>query len=118
MFYHFLYPLKDLLFELNIFRYITFRSALAVIFSLLVFLLTGRRFINFLKDKTGNILRKLTPEGHQKKKGTPSMGGLLIVFSVLVSVAFNGNFGNHNVILCLIALVAFASLGFVDDFII
>ena len=117
MLYHWLYPLKEHFFALNLFRYITFRSALAVVISLMIFILFGNRFIAFVQDKTLNIRRRLTPFSHKKKDGTPSMGGIFIIFSVLISVLFTGNFSNPNIILCLVALVGFGIIGFVDDYI-
>ena len=117
MLYHLIYPLYTYVSGLNLFRYITFRSAVAVMVTLAVFFLIGKPFIEWIRRKTRSPLRKLTPENHRQKTGTPSMGGLLIVSTVVFSVGIAGNFTNPNVILCLIALVGFSILGFIDDYI-
>ena len=117
MLYHLIYPLYIYLSGLNIFRYITFRSALAALVSLLLCIFFGKYFIRLIKDKTQTIIRKLTPDSHKKKIGTPSMGGIFIVGSVMVAILFAGNLANPNVILLLVTLVGFALLGFIDDYI-
>lgn len=117
MFYHLIYPLYVYLSGLNIFRYITFRSALAALLSLVFFILLGRPFIRFVKNKTQTIIRKLTPDSHKKKSGTPSMGGLLIAGCVAVSVLLAGNLINPNVILLIVTLLGFSLLGFIDDYV-
>ena len=118
MFYHFLYPLAtEWLSAFNLFRYITFRSFLAAFISVIFFILFGKSFIQKISRHTANITRKLTPDTHKKKRGTPSMGGLIILSATLISVLFTGNFFNSNVILALITLISFALLGFIDDYI-
>ncbi|HMB00769.1 MAG TPA: phospho-N-acetylmuramoyl-pentapeptide-transferase [Spirochaetota bacterium] len=115
MLYHLIYPLHVYLSGLNIFRYITFRSFIAVVISLLFFLFFGKRFIAFMKKNSNRILRKLTPKGHRRKKGTPSMGGILIIMAVSCSILLTGNLQNPNVIMMLIALIGFGLIGFIDD---
>lgn len=116
MLYHLLYPLHTHFSGLNIFRYITFRTALAVLISLAIFAFLGRPFIKFLAKWTGKTVRPDTPERHKKKVGTPSMGGLLIVGSVVVAVLITGNLTNPNVLLLLAAMVGYGVVGFFDDY--
>ena len=117
MLYHLIYPLHDYLSGLNIFRYITFRSALAALFCLLLFIFFGKSFIEIVKSKSKTIIRKLTPESHKKKMGTPSMGGIFIVGTVVLATIFASDLLNPNIILLLITLIGFALLGFTDDYI-
>ena len=117
MLYHLIYPLHTYLSGLNIFRYITFRSALAALFCLLLFIFFGKSFIEIVKRKTKTIIRKLTPDSHKEKSGTPSMGGIFIVGSVVISTLFASDLLNPNIILLLISLVGFALLGFIDDYV-
>jgi phospho-N-acetylmuramoyl-pentapeptide-transferase len=116
MFYHFIYPLHVYLSGLNLFRYITFRTAFAVMISLLVFVIFGKRFIVWISDKTGKSIRPDTPESHKKKKGTPSMGGILIVAASIASTLLCANLLNPNIVVCLLTLFGFALIGFFDDY--
>ena len=115
MFYHLIYPLHSYLSGLNVFRYITFRSAVAILVSLFIFLLFGLPYINYLRRKKTAVLRKLTPHTHQKKSGIPSMGGVLIIIGVVVSVLLCGKLDNANVLLCLMALIGYGTIGLIDD---
>jgi phospho-N-acetylmuramoyl-pentapeptide-transferase len=117
MLYHLIYPLKEYINGLNLFRYITLRTAIAIITSLIIFWIFGKSFIEYIKLKTNQIVRKLTPEAHKKKVGTPSMGGVLIVIAIIVSTLISGNLTNPNVIVCLMATIGFGMLGFADDYI-
>ncbi len=77
----------------------------------------GKRFIAALqKWQIGQVIRTLGPESHYSKKGTPTMGGLLIIFAMLISSAFFSNLKNPLVALSLITLVLFAAIGFYDDY--
>jgi len=116
MLYHLIYPLHHHLSGLNVFRYITFRTAIAVLISLAIFIFFGQAFIRWIGKKTGKSIREHTPENHQKKKGTPSMGGILIVGAVTIATLLSGNLTNVNVLICLFTLVGFAAIGFVDDY--
>lgn len=101
---------------LNILGYITFRSAYAVVTSLIISFLAGPYVIRKLqKYRTGITVREYTPEGHEKKIGTPSMGGILIIISILVSVLIWGNLSNRNIIILLFSLVWLGFFGFLDD---
>ena len=71
----------------GVFQYITFRSALAFLFSLLLSTIYGKRVVGFLrKQQIGEIVRELGLEGQNEKKGTPTMGGLIIIFATLIPV--------------------------------
>ena len=115
MLYHLIYPLYEQINALNVFRYITFRTALATIISFFIILFLGRPFINLMIKKKKNIIREHTPENHRKKIGTPSMGGILIVFSIVVALGLCGNFSNPNVLVGLICLFIFTGIGYLDD---
>ena len=85
MLFHLLYPLRDEIALFNVFRYITFRAAGAIVTALLLSWLLGPWFIRTLRRlSVGQNIRELGPEAHQIKAGTPTMGGLLILFSILV----------------------------------
>lgn len=119
MFYYLFEYLESLDFPgAGMFQYISFRSAMAVIFSLIISLLFGKRIIRILQRKQiGEMVRDLGLEGQYQKKGTPSMGGLIILTSVLVPTLLFGDLGNVYVILMLITTVWLGFVGFVDDYI-
>jgi phospho-N-acetylmuramoyl-pentapeptide-transferase len=118
-----LYFLFDWLNEINfpgagVFYYISFRSAMAVIISLLISLLFGKRIINFLQKKQiGEEIRDLGLEGQMQKKGTPTMGGMIILVAVLVPTLLFGDLRNVYVILMIITTIWLGLIGFVDDYI-
>jgi phospho-N-acetylmuramoyl-pentapeptide-transferase len=114
----FLYPLVERFSFLNIFRYITFRAAYAAITALLIAFMLGPWVIRKLRAmKAGtNSVREDTPKTHQAKAGTPSMGGVLIVFSVVISALVWMDLDNTYTWLLLLGILGFGSLGFVDDF--
>ena len=110
-------PLVGLFTPFNVFRYITFRGAYAAITTLLICFLFGGRVIEALrKFKVGQSIRDDGPQTHLAKSGTPTMGGILIIGSVLISMLLWGDIRNHLVWLILISLVAFGAVGFIDDF--
>ncbi len=118
MFYHFILPLQEHLSFLRLFQYITFRSAYAALTSLVLVLVFGRLMIAWLQNlKLREEIRELGPESHRAKAGTPTMGGIIILGAVLLSLLFWGNFSNHYVLLLMGATVALGTLGFVDDYI-
>jgi len=119
MFYYLFEYLESLDFPgAGMFQYISFRSAMAVIFSLIISLLFGKRIIRILQRKQiGEVVRDLGLEGQYQKKGTPSMGGLIILTSILVPTLLFGDLGNVYVILMLITTVWLGFVGFVDDYI-
>lgn len=126
MFYELLYPLSQDIPALNIFRYITFRTFGALLTGLLLYLTFGRQFINFLiKKEIGQFIRGEGPKSHFEKKGTPTMGGVLIILCTLVSVLLWGRFTYDDpknpsaIYLCLVLVVMllFGLIGFLDDYI-
>ena len=118
MLYHFILPLKEYVSFLRLFQYITFRSAYAALTALLIVLIMGNLMIRWLKRlKFGEEIRNLGPESHKAKAGTPTMGGIMILVSVLVSIMLWGNFFNHYLIVLIVATVLLGLLGFADDYI-
>lgn len=118
MFYHFILPLKEYLGFLRLFQYITFRSAYAALTALLLVLVFGNLVIRWLRAlKFGEEIRALGPESHKQKAGTPTMGGIIIIGAVLVSIALWGNFSSVYLITLIGATIFLGGLGFVDDYI-
>ncbi|HCC70943.1 MAG TPA: phospho-N-acetylmuramoyl-pentapeptide-transferase [Bacteroidales bacterium] len=102
----------------GVFEYISFRSAAAVITSLLISLLLGKRIINYLQIKqVGEVVRNLGLEGQYKKEGTPSMGGLIILASIIVPTLLFARLDNIYVILMLVTTFWLGLIGFIDDYI-
>ena len=117
MFYQFLYPLKEFASGFNLFRYITVRSAGAVFTSMFIILLFSGKAISLLKKlKIREEIRSDGPKRHLAKSGTPTMGGILIIFSVIFSILLWGNLTNRFVLLFIITLLAYGSIGFYDDY--
>jgi phospho-N-acetylmuramoyl-pentapeptide-transferase len=117
LFYHLIYPLKEYLSVLNVFRYITVRAAMATMISLAICFVFGPLVIRTLKRK--NILngvRKDTPETHVNKRGTPTMGGVLILIAVLVPTILCANLTNKYVLICLLSTVWLGTMGYIDDY--
>lgn len=118
MFYHFILPLQEYISFLRLFQYITFRSAYAALTALLIVLVFGGLVIRWLTHlRFKEEIRTLGPQTHQKKAGTPTMGGVLILGAVLISMLLWGNFTNLYVILLISITVLLGVLGFVDDYI-
>lgn len=103
---------------LRLFQYITFRTSLAVIISLIITTVYGRRLINFLqKMQVGETVRNLGLEGQMQKQGTPTMGGIMILLGILVPTLLFANLTNIYVILMIVTTVWMGVIGFVDDYI-
>jgi phospho-N-acetylmuramoyl-pentapeptide-transferase len=103
---------------LNVFQYVTFRTAWATITSLLISLFLGKRLIKKLADmKYGQEIREELSEEHQAKRGTPTMGGILIIGSVIISTVLWGRLDSLYLWLALGATTLFAIIGFADDYI-
>ena len=97
--------------------YITFRSGAAILLSLFITLVFGRKIIDRLqKMQVGEIIRNLGLEGQMKKTGTPTMGGIIIIMATLVPCLLVGNLSNVYMILMLVATVWLGLLGFADDY--
>jgi phospho-N-acetylmuramoyl-pentapeptide-transferase len=119
MFYEFLYPLHELpgLSALNVFRYITFRSAYAAITALLVCFVLGPPMIEWLtRVKLGQKVRAEGPQSHLSKAGTPTMGGVLVVTAIVVPSILWGNLHSRPLWLALLATVWLGAIGFLDDY--
>ena len=102
----------------GVFNYISFRSAMAVITSLIISLLIGKRIIQLLQKKQiGEVVRNLGLEGQYKKEGTPSMGGIIILASIIVPTLLFARLDNTYIILMLITTVWLGIIGFLDDYI-
>lgn len=118
-----LYYLFNYLESLNVpgarlFTFISFRSAAAVITSLIISLLIGKRIIQYLQLKqVGEVVRNLGLEGQYKKEGTPSMGGVIILASIIIPTLLFAKIGNIYIILMLITTIWLGLIGFLDDYI-
>ena len=116
MFYHILYPLHAVVPGFNVFRYLTFRTAYAILTGLILCLMLGPWVIRQLRRfQIGEIIREDGPISHQYKAGTPTMGGLLILIALSVPTILWGDLTNRYVWLLLSATYAFGVIGFVDD---
>lgn len=117
MLHYLLFPLRDEFSLFNVFRYITFRSAGAVVTALCLSLLLGPICVRLLrKMSVGQSIRAEGPERHQAKAGTPTMGGLLILLAVALPTFLWADVTNHYVWLALGVTLLFGVVGFVDDF--
>jgi phospho-N-acetylmuramoyl-pentapeptide-transferase len=126
MIYYLLYELiyghfKDrewyLVKALNVFQYVTFRTAYATVTALLIALLFGRRVINAMKRwNIGQQIREEGPQAHITKRDTPTMGGLLIIASVIISTFLWARLSSVYVWVTMIATIGFGAVGFADDY--
>ncbi len=102
----------------GVFQYISFRAALAGILSLLIALLVGKRIIRWLQKKQiGETIRELGLEGQLQKKGTPTMGGIIIVLSIVIPTLLFAKLNNTYVLLMLISTIWMGTIGAIDDYI-
>jgi len=117
MLYHILYPLSQSLSAFNLFRYITFRSVIAFLLAAFISIWWGKKFIIFMKRKQfGQVVRDDGPESHLKKAGTPTMGGVVILGSILAAMAVCGNFTSLPILITLSVMISYFLLGFYDDY--
>jgi phospho-N-acetylmuramoyl-pentapeptide-transferase len=113
----FLHPLIKSLTGLNIFQYITFRAAYAAVAALLISFLLGPWMIRKLKEfKIGQEIRADGPETHFSKSGTPTMGGILIITSIVISVLLFQDLDSIFSWLIVISILGFGGIGFIDDY--
>ena len=119
MFYHLYQFLKDWdIPGLGMFQYISFRSGAAIIVSLLITVGFGKKLINFLRKKQiGEDVRDLGLEGQMQKKGTPTMGGLIILASIVIPTLLFAQLNNVYIVLMLITTIWLGLIGFLDDYI-
>jgi phospho-N-acetylmuramoyl-pentapeptide-transferase len=116
MFYHLFYPLASEYGGFNVFRYITFRTGAATLTALVIAFMVGPPLIRALERlRVGQPIREIGPD-HQGKAGTPTMGGLLILLSLLVSVLLWSNLDNRFVWIVVGLTTGYGILGFIDDY--
>ena len=100
------------------FQYITFRSALAFILSLLIATIYGKKIINYLRNQqVGETVRELGLEGQTAKAGTPTMGGIIIILATLIPVLLLAKLNNIYIILLIVTTIWMGTIGFIDDYI-
>ncbi|MDF2156844.1 phospho-N-acetylmuramoyl-pentapeptide-transferase [Algoriphagus sp. CAU 1675] len=119
-----LYPIFDYLDQVmdmpgaGVFRYISFRAGMAAVLSLIITITFGHRIINWIRNRQiGETVRDLGLEGQSQKKGTPTMGGLMIIAAILVPTLLFANLNNIYIILLLVSTVWLGGIGFLDDYI-
>ncbi|MEA2059413.1 MAG: phospho-N-acetylmuramoyl-pentapeptide-transferase [Thermodesulfobacteriota bacterium] len=118
MLYHLLYPLHTDFTFLNIFRYITFRAIYGGLTAFLICFLLGPLVIKLLsRMQIGQFIQDDGPQSHLGKEGTPTMGGIFILASILVSALLWTRLTNHYVLIVLVSLGLFGVIGFIDDYI-
>ncbi len=123
MFYYIFYPLRDFFSGFNVFKYITFRSAMAAMTTFFICIIFGSRIIKKLAEwkVCENIRKKEEVRGlydlQHHKQGTPTMGGIMIVGSIILSTLLWADISNKYIIVCLISILWLGIVGFIDDFI-
>lgn len=102
----------------GVFQYITFRSSLALLLSLLLSTIYGKRIISFLsRQQVGETVRELGLAGQNEKAGTPTMGGIIIIFATLVPVMLFAKLQNIYIVLLIVTTLWMGTIGFIDDYI-
>jgi phospho-N-acetylmuramoyl-pentapeptide-transferase len=103
---------------MGVFKYISFRAAMAIFVSLIISMLFGKRIIRLLqKLQVGETVRDLGLDGQKQKAGTPTMGGLIIISAILIPTLLFANLSNVYIILMLVSTVWLGAIGFIDDYI-
>jgi phospho-N-acetylmuramoyl-pentapeptide-transferase len=117
MLYHLLYPLHTTLSVFNVFRYITFRTIYASLTAFFICFLLGPWVIRKLSGmQVKQYIRDDGPQSHLSKAGTPTMGGLLIVFSIVTSVLLWSDLTNYFTWIVLLVIIGYGLIGFIDDY--
>lgn len=117
MLYELLYDLHIYFSPFNVFRYITFRTSLATMTALFITFIIAPHIIRWLKKiSMTQQIRDDGPTNHYSKVGTPTMGGIIILSSIIVSMLMWGNFKNEYVWIIMFSLIAFGGIGLLDDF--
>ncbi len=117
MLYHLLYPYRDIFSLFNVLRYLTFRSMAAFILAFLLVLFLQPYFIKWVKTRSlSQPIRDDGPKTHLDKKGTPTMGGVVVVLGVVLSTLFFANLTNIYIWAVIGITLSYAGLGFIDDF--
>lgn len=118
MLYNLLFPLSAEMSFFNVFQYITFRTMFATLTALIITMLIGGIVTDMLKKwKLSQISKGYEPKRHKQKEGTPTMGGLMIIGTTVISTLLWADITNHYIILLLILFVLFGAIGFADDYI-
>ena len=108
--YHYFHPF-------NIFRYLTFRTAFASLTALFTGLIVGPSVVRQLREfQISQYIREEGPKAHQKKAGTPTMGGVLIAIAIVIPTLLWADLSNKFIWIALLATLAFAAIGFADDY--
>jgi len=117
MFLEFIYPLFRYFTPFNVFIYLTFRGAFAALTTLLICFIFGNKIIELLRRlKIGQSVREDGPQTHLAKTGTPTMGGIFIILSVVIAMLFWGDLQNMAIWITMCAFIAFGVIGFIDDY--
>ncbi|MDX2447775.1 MAG: phospho-N-acetylmuramoyl-pentapeptide-transferase, partial [Desulfobacterales bacterium] len=117
MIYHLLYPLHTSISAFNVFRYITFRTIYASLTAFIICFLLGPWIIRRLRKlQIGQYIQEDGPDTHHTKAGTPTMGGILILLSILISTLLWANLTNTYIWVVLLIIVGYGIIGFVDDY--
>ncbi|MBN21347.1 MAG: phospho-N-acetylmuramoyl-pentapeptide-transferase [Bdellovibrionaceae bacterium] len=117
MLQYFLFPLHEAHSFFNIFKYITFRTFGAALTAVIICMIFGPGFIRLLQKKQiGQSVRDDGPQSHLSKKGTPTMGGGLILLGISVATLLWGDLGNKNIWIALLTTLGFGMIGYVDDY--
>ncbi|PKF75062.1 phospho-N-acetylmuramoyl-pentapeptide-transferase [Chryseobacterium sp. PMSZPI] len=102
---------------LGMLKYISFRAGMAVLFSLIIALVYGKRVINYLRTKQmGELVRDLGLDGQKQKEGTPTMGGLIIILATIIPVLLFTRITNVYIVLLLVSMIWMGAIGFLDDY--
>lgn len=112
----YLYELRDYFTPFNVFRYVSFRAVMAMITALLMSFMYPKFIGKLLERQVGQVVRDDGPQSHLKKRGTPTMGGSLILLSLVVSTLLWADLSNHYVWLFLAVTTFFGGIGFIDDY--
>ncbi|MHB8830481.1 MAG: phospho-N-acetylmuramoyl-pentapeptide-transferase [Syntrophales bacterium] len=117
MIFHLLYPLHTAYSYFNVFRYITFRTIYAAITALLICFILGPWMIRKLQElQLGQTIREDGPGSHLAKQGTPTMGGILIIFAVIISTLLWANLSVVSIWIAVMVTAGFGLIGFIDDY--
>jgi len=115
--YHLLYPLTEHISGFNLFRYITFRTAAATATAIIICLVLGPFFLRLLKKyQVSEKIREEGPESHQKKAGTPTMGGLIVLAGIVIPTLLWANLTNYYIQMILLVTIWMGVIGFMDDY--
>ncbi len=117
MLYHLIYPLHVIFGPFNVFRYVTFRTAMAILTAMLISFLLGPLLVKILKKgQIQQSIREAGPPSHHPKAGTPTMGGILIIISIIIPTLLWADMTNLFIWVIIISMLVFGAIGFLDDF--